>query len=186
VAEFEHAACAFLGCRYAVAVANGTAALRCALAALGVGCGDEVIVPAFTFVATVNAVVAAGAVPVFAEIDDTLGLDPTDLDAQITDRTTAIVAVHLENVACDLHALLAVAERRGIAVIEDAARDLAPHLVAFYLKDLAAIFHSYYNSTHFLVDDERARRARLSLIVAVRQVLASGLGILGVSAPTKM
>ncbi len=63
VAEFERAACALLGCRYAVAVANGTAALRCALAALGVGCGDEVIVPAFTFVATVNAVVAAGAVP---------------------------------------------------------------------------------------------------------------------------
>jgi arginyl-tRNA synthetase len=58
--------------------------------------------------------------------------------------------------------------------------------VAFYLKDLAAAFHSYYNSTHFLVDDERARLARLSLIVAVRQVLASGLGILGVSAPTKM
>jgi arginyl-tRNA synthetase len=72
------------------------------------------------------------------------------------------------------------------AVIEDAARDLAPHLVAFYLKDLAAAFHSYYNSTHFLVDDERARLARLSLIVAVRQVLASGLGVLGVSAPTKM
>ena len=72
------------------------------------------------------------------------------------------------------------------AVIEDAARDLAPHLVAFYLKDLAAAFHSYYNSTHFLVDDERMRLARLSLIVAVRQVLASGLGILGVSAPTKM
>ncbi len=72
------------------------------------------------------------------------------------------------------------------AVIEDAARDLAPHLVAFYLKDLAAVFHSYYNSTHFLVDDERMRLARLSLIVAVRQVLASGLGILGVSAPAKM
>ena len=72
------------------------------------------------------------------------------------------------------------------AVIEDAARDLAPHLVAFYLKDLAAAFHSYYNSTHFLVEDERLRLARLSLIVAVRQVLANGLGLLGVSAPAKM
>ncbi|MDP9335381.1 MAG: aminotransferase class I/II-fold pyridoxal phosphate-dependent enzyme [Actinomycetota bacterium] len=122
VAEFERAACALLGCRYAVAVANGTAALRCALAALGVGCGDEVIVPAFTFVATVNAVVAAGAVPVFAEIDDTLGLDPGDLEAQITDRTAAIVAVHLENVPCDLDAVCAVAERRGVALIEDAAQ----------------------------------------------------------------
>lgn len=122
VAEFERAACALLGCRYAVAVANGTAALRCALAALGVGCGDEVIVPAFTFVATVNAVVAAGAVPVFAEIDDTLGLDPADLDLQITDRTAAIIAVHLENVACDLDAVLAVAQRRGVPVIEDTAQ----------------------------------------------------------------
>jgi arginyl-tRNA synthetase len=72
------------------------------------------------------------------------------------------------------------------AVIEDAARDLAPHLVAFYLKDLAAAFHSYYNSTHFLVDDQRVRLARLSLIVAVRQVLASGLELLGVGAPTQM
>ena len=122
VAEFERAACALLGCRYAVAVANGTAALRSALAAMGVGCGDEVIVPAFTFVATVNAVVAAGAVPVFAEIDDTLGLDPDDLDVQVTDRTRAIIAVHLENVACDLDAVLAVAERRGIGVIEDTAQ----------------------------------------------------------------
>jgi 8-amino-3,8-dideoxy-alpha-D-manno-octulosonate transaminase len=122
VAEFERAACALLGCRYAVAVANGTAALRCTLAALGVGCGDEVIMPAFTFVATVNAVVAAGAVPVFAEIDETLGLEPTDLEAQITDRTAAIVAVHLENVACDLDAVCAVAEHRGVPVIEDAAQ----------------------------------------------------------------
>jgi 8-amino-3,8-dideoxy-alpha-D-manno-octulosonate transaminase len=122
VAEFERAACALLGCRYGTAVANGTAALRCALAALGVGCGDEVIVPAFTFVATVNAVVAAGAVPVFAEIDDTLGLDPVDVEAHITGRTAAIVAVHLENVACDLDAVLRVADRRGIAVIEDAAQ----------------------------------------------------------------
>ena len=122
VAEFERAACALLDCHYAVAVANGTAALRCALAALGVGCGDEVIVPAFTFVATVNAVVAAGAVPVFAEIDDTLGLDPSDLEAQITDRTAAIVAVHLENVACELEAVLAEADLRGVPVIEDTAQ----------------------------------------------------------------
>jgi dTDP-4-amino-4,6-dideoxygalactose transaminase len=122
VAEFERAACELLGCRYAVAVANGTAALRCALAALGIGCGDEVIMPAFTFVATVNAVVAAGAVPVFAEIDDTLGLDANDLDQKVTDRTAAIIAVHLENVACDLDALLAVAARRGVPIVEDTAQ----------------------------------------------------------------
>jgi arginyl-tRNA synthetase len=72
------------------------------------------------------------------------------------------------------------------AVIEDAARDLAPHLVAFFLKDLAATFHSYYNSTPVLVDDESLKLARLALIWAVRQVLASGLKLLGVSAPSKM
>jgi 8-amino-3,8-dideoxy-alpha-D-manno-octulosonate transaminase len=122
VADFERAACELLGCRYAVAVANGTAALRTSLAALGVGCGDEVIVPAFTFVATVNAVVSASAVPVFAEIDDTLGIDPHDLEAQVTDRTAAIILVHIENVACDLDALLAIADGRGIPVIEDTAQ----------------------------------------------------------------
>ncbi len=122
VADFERAACETLGCTYATAVANGTAALRCALAALGVGCGDEVVVPAFTFVATVNAVVASGAVPVFAEVDDTLGLDPTLLRECITERTRAIIAVHLENVACDLDAVLDVAERNQIAVIEDTAQ----------------------------------------------------------------
>ena len=124
VADFERATCDVLGCRYAVAVANGTAALRGALAALGVGCGDEVIVPAFTFIATVNAVIAAGAVPVFAEVDDTLGLDCTDLAAHITDRTAAIIAVHLENVACDLDGVLDVASRHDVPVIEDAAQAL--------------------------------------------------------------
>lgn len=71
-------------------------------------------------------------------------------------------------------------------VIEDAARDLAPHLVAFYLKDVAAAFHSYYNSVRFLVEDETLRHARLALVLGIRQVLRSGLGLLGVSAPTKM
>src|SRR5262249_42046067 len=99
-----------------------TSALRCALAALGVGCGDEVVVPAFTFVATVNAVVAAGAVPVFAEVDDTLGLDPTLLDGCITERTAAVIAVHLENVACDLDRVLDVTTRREVPVIEDTAQ----------------------------------------------------------------
>ena len=72
------------------------------------------------------------------------------------------------------------------AVIEDSAGDLAPHLVAFYLKDLAGAFHSYYNSTHFLVDDQRLKLARLALIRAVRHALANGLELLGVSTPTKM
>lgn len=122
VADFERAACDSLGCAYAVAVANGTAALRCALAALGVGPGDEVVVPAFTFIATVNAVVAAGAVPVFAEVDDTLGLDPADLERHLGERTAAVIVVHLENAAADLDALLPIAARHGVPVIEDTAQ----------------------------------------------------------------
>ena len=71
-------------------------------------------------------------------------------------------------------------------VIETAAEDLAPHLVAFYLKELAADFHSYYNASRFLVEDEQIKQARLALIAAIAQVLKNGLALLGVDAPEKM
>ena len=120
VAAFEDALRARIGVTHAVAVASGTAALRAGLAALGVGCGDEVIVPAFTFIATVNAVVTMGAVPIFCEIDDTLTLDPNDLATKITPRTAAVIPVHLENVAADMDAILKAAG--DIPVFEDAAQ----------------------------------------------------------------
>jgi len=107
---------------YAVGVSSGTAALKAGLAALGIGCGDEVIVPSFTFIATVNAVIAAGAVPIFCEVDGSLGADPNDVEAKITPRTAAVMPVHLENQACDMDALNTVARGRGIAVIEDACQ----------------------------------------------------------------
>ncbi len=107
---------------HAVAVSSGTAALRAGLAALGVGCGDEVIVPSFTFIATVNAVVAAGAVPFFCEVDASLGADPSDVEAKVTPHTVAVMPVHLENQGCDMDALTKIAERKGIAVIEDACQ----------------------------------------------------------------
>jgi 8-amino-3,8-dideoxy-alpha-D-manno-octulosonate transaminase len=122
VAAFEDALGQRLGVAHVVAVSSGTAALRAGLAALGVGCGDEVIVPAFTFIATVNAVVTAGAVPVFCEVDDSLTMNPRDLAAKITPRTAAIVPVHLENVAADMDALLAAAG--DIPILEDAAQAL--------------------------------------------------------------
>ncbi|MEY2425401.1 MAG: hypothetical protein QOI61_973 [Actinomycetota bacterium] len=120
VHAFEAALQQRLAVSKAVAVSSGTAALRVALAALGVGCGDEVIVPAFTFIATVNAVVTMGAVPVFCEVDDTLTMDPLDLATKITPRTAAIMPVHLENVAADMDAILAAAG--GVPVIEDSAQ----------------------------------------------------------------
>jgi 8-amino-3,8-dideoxy-alpha-D-manno-octulosonate transaminase len=123
-AAFEHALATTLGAEHAVATSSGTAALRTALAALGIGCGDEVIVPAYTFIATVNAVVIAGAVPVFAEVDASLGLDADDVATKVSPRTAAVIPVHIENVACDLDALLAVTKRHGLAVLEDAAQSM--------------------------------------------------------------
>ncbi len=122
VEAFEQAVRDQLGAAHAVATSSGTAALRCALAALGVGCGDEVVVPAFTFIATVNAVVSMGAVPVFAEVDETLNLDPTHLEDAISERTVTVVPVHLENVGADMDAIMAVARDHGLGVVEDAAQ----------------------------------------------------------------
>ncbi len=124
VEAFERASCDLLGSTYAVATSSGTAAIRAGLAALGVGCGDEVVVPAFTFIATVNAVVTMGAVPVFAEIDDSWGMDPGDLDGRITDRTAAVIPVHLENCASDMDPLLEVCRRYGVPVLEDTAQSM--------------------------------------------------------------
>jgi 8-amino-3,8-dideoxy-alpha-D-manno-octulosonate transaminase len=121
---FEAGVCRHLGVGHAVATSSGTAAIRSALAALGIGCGDEIIVPAYTFIATVNAVVVAGAVPVFAEIDSSLGLDAADVASKISPRTAAVIPVHLENVACAMDALLDVTRRHGIPVLEDAAQSM--------------------------------------------------------------
>jgi 8-amino-3,8-dideoxy-alpha-D-manno-octulosonate transaminase len=122
VEAFERGLCELTGAKHAVALSSGTAALRAGLAALGVGCGDEVIVPSFTFIATVNAVVSVGAVPVFAEIDDSFNIDASDVAAKITDRTVAVMPVHLENQGCDMDALLEVTGARKIKVIEDACQ----------------------------------------------------------------
>lgn len=124
VEGFEDAICKALRTKHAVAISSGTAGLRTALAALGVGCGDEVIVPAFTFIATVNAVVTLGAVPIFAEVDDTLNLDAEDVDSKITPRTAAVIPVHLENVACDMEKILEVTRKAKVPVVEDSAQSM--------------------------------------------------------------
>jgi dTDP-4-amino-4,6-dideoxygalactose transaminase len=122
VRRFEDEVAAATGVGYALALNSGTSGLYMALTGLGVGPGDEVIVPGFTFVATVSAVVYARARPVLAEIDATLNLDPSDVAARITPRTRAIIAVHmLGNPAC-IDELRAVADRHGVALIEDAAQ----------------------------------------------------------------
>jgi UDP-2-acetamido-2-deoxy-ribo-hexuluronate aminotransferase len=111
------------GMGFGVGVASGTAALELGLHACGVKAGDEVIVPAFTFIATGSAVSALGARPVFSDIEPaTFNLDPDQIEARITPRTRAIVAVHLFGLSADMDAILAVAEKHGIPVIEDNAQ----------------------------------------------------------------
>jgi dTDP-4-amino-4,6-dideoxygalactose transaminase len=108
--------------RYAVAVNSGTTALLTALVGLGVGPGDEVIVPGFTFVASMSATVYAGAVPVLAEVDRTLNLDPDDVNTKITPRTKAVMAVHMMGNPARLDELKAIADEHDLYLIEDCAQ----------------------------------------------------------------
>lgn len=122
VTRFEEEFAAFCGTSHAITVSNGTVALHLALHAMGIGEGDEVIVPDLSFIATANAVLMTGAVPVFCDIEpDSLCLDPAKLAALITPRTRAIMPVHLYGHPADMRAIRAVAQAHGLAVIEDAA-----------------------------------------------------------------
>jgi dTDP-4-amino-4,6-dideoxygalactose transaminase len=118
VAEFTE----FQGARHGIAVTNGTHALETALAGCGIGEGDEVIVPALTFVATATAVLVVNATPVLVDVDPaSFCIDPSAVKDAITDRTRAVIAVHLAGTACDMDALLALCADRGIALVEDCA-----------------------------------------------------------------
>jgi dTDP-4-amino-4,6-dideoxygalactose transaminase len=108
--------------KHALAVTSGTAALITALSALGIGPGDEVIVPGYTFIASISSIIIARAVPVLAEIDESLTLDPADVEARITARTKAIMAVHMLGNPCDLERLRAIAAKHKVILIEDAAQ----------------------------------------------------------------
>jgi dTDP-4-amino-4,6-dideoxygalactose transaminase len=120
--EFEERWAEYTGCRHALGVSNGSISLQIALRALGIGCGDEVIVPPYTFIATATAVLAADALPVFVDIEpDTYNIDPAAVEASITGRTRAVIAVHLGGAPADLDALTEVCGRHGLALIEDAA-----------------------------------------------------------------
>ena len=123
VAEFEERFAAYVGCKHAVAVGNGTLALWVALLAHGVGRGDEVITSPFSFIASANAAVYVGAKPVFVDIDPrSYTLDPDAVRLAITPRTKAIMPVHLYGGAADMDALTEIAQQRGLALIEDACQ----------------------------------------------------------------
>ena len=122
VAEFEKAVAAYVGARHGVATTSCTTGLHLALASIGVGPGDEVIVPSFTFIASANAILYTGATVVFCEIDPrTYNADPADIEKRITKRTKAIMPVDQIGLPCDIGAINEVAKRHGVDVVEDAA-----------------------------------------------------------------
>lgn len=122
VYRFERAAEQELGARHCLAVNSGTSALLTSLVALGIGPGDEVIVPAYTFIASIAAIAYCGATPVLAEIDESLTLDPRDVERRITARTRAVMPVHMLGVGADMDRLTGLAQEYGLLVIEDVAQ----------------------------------------------------------------
>ena len=122
VAEFEKEFAEYCGAKYAITCVNGSVALRLALIACGVRPGDEVIIPPYTFIATASIVAEANCVPVFVDIDpNTYNLDPVAVEKAITPRTKAIIPVHFAGQACDMDAIMAIAKKHNLKVIEDTA-----------------------------------------------------------------
>jgi len=171
--EFEREFAAYAGARHAIAVTNATAALHLACVAAGLGAGDEAVLPSLTFVATANAVRYAGAVPVFADIggENDLNISPQAVEACITLRTRAILVMHYGGYACDMPAILDLAERHGLTVIEDAAHAVGSELDGRMLGTWGAIgCYSFFSNKNMTTgeggmlvtnDDRLAERLRL-------------------------
>ncbi len=138
VEEFEKKFASYCGARFALAVNSGTAAVKVGLMGLGIGPGDEVIVPGFTFVATWEAVFDCGATPVFCEIDETLCLDAADLEKKITSKTRCVVAVHMLGAQARMDLIKSVAQRHGLPVLEDTAQAAGCTLEGKYVGTFGA------------------------------------------------
>lgn len=136
VAEFEERFATHMGSGHALAVNSGTSALISALVGAGIGPGDEVIIPAYTFVATPAAVLAAKAIPVIAEVDDSLTLDPADFERKITEHTRAVIPVHMRGAPSDMDRVMEIANRHSLRVIEDSAQAVG---ASYHGKRLGAI-----------------------------------------------
>lgn len=124
VLQFEQAYAKHIGVKHALGVTSGTTALFTAMAALEIGPGDEVILPAWTWYADYDAIVLAGGLPVFVEVDESFNIDPAEIEAKITPRTKAIIAVHLQGCPADLDPILALARKHDLKVLEDCAQCL--------------------------------------------------------------
>jgi len=122
VVKFENEWARKIGTRYCIATTSGSASLVCALAGWGVGPGDEVIVPGYTFIATALAVTAVGAIPVIVDVDESCTIDPSAVESAVTRRTRAVIPVHMMGMPCDMRRINAIARRKKLLVIEDACQ----------------------------------------------------------------
>ncbi|HBT16747.1 MAG TPA: glutamine--scyllo-inositol aminotransferase [Firmicutes bacterium] len=139
VSAFEKEATQFLGSKYGLAVSSGTAALMVALRALGVGPGDEVIIPSVTFIACAGSVVSCNAVPIFCDVDDSLNIDPEALERCITPRTKVIMVVHFQGSSADMDRIMDIAKRHKLKVIEDSAQSFAAAYKGKYVGTIGDI-----------------------------------------------
>ena len=122
VYTFEQELAKYMGVKHAIALSSGTGALLTCLAALGIGPGDEVIVPGYTFLASMSSIVFSRAIPILAEIDESLTIDPNDIEKKISNKTKAIMPVHMLGNPCNMDAVMDIAKKHGLYVIEDAAQ----------------------------------------------------------------
>jgi len=154
--EFEEKFAEWEGSKFAISCATGTAALHIALGGFNIGPGDEVIVPSYTFIASSMCVVQIGAIPVFADVvPDNHTIDPADIERRITERTRAIIPVHLYGCVCDMDEIMAIAEKHNLIVIEDCAE---AHGSTYKGKKVGTIGHagafSFCQSKHFTTGGE--------------------------------
>lgn len=147
VAAFEKEAAEFFGVKHTLMVNTGTSALICALTGTGIGPGDEVIVPAYTYISTAASVVGVGAVPVMAEIDESLGLDPQDVEKKITPYTKAIIPVYMRGIPARIDALMDIAKKHNLKVVEDCCQCIGGRYKGKYVGTIGnagALSLNYY------------------------------------------
>jgi dTDP-4-amino-4,6-dideoxygalactose transaminase len=170
---FEQRYAAYLGVKHFALAASGSNALAAAIAAVGLGPGDEVIIPAHTYMATATSVLTCGAIPLIVDIDESITIDPSAIEAAIGPRTRAVVPVHMWGAACDMDAIMEIAARRGLIVIEDACQGVGG---GYKGRKFGAVGHvgafsfNYYKNMTcgegggVAVNDERlAERARCAI-----------------------
>ena len=153
--EFEEMFREWTGAKMAISCTNGTAALHIGISSLGIGPGDEVIVPSYTFIASSFAVVQAGAIPVFCDVTDDHTIDPAKIEALITPRTKGIVVVHLYGVVADMDPIMAIAKKHNLKVIEDCAQCIGGKFRDTYVGLVGDVgCYSFCQSKHFTTGGE--------------------------------